>query len=173
MGNDNNIYDEFDNTLIEEEYEEKDTLKDRYLTFELDNQTFAVAMEYVVDIINILPVTKVPNCPEFVMGITNLRGKVIPIVDLRLRFGKEKTEYTARTCLIVLELKNISVGFVIDRVLEALTIAEKLISPPPGFSKNLENRFISGIANHENGVVMILDCNIVFDDNLVMSKEEE
>lgn len=152
-----------DNILTEEQSGE-DTLHNKFLVFELEKQQYAIAIENVIDIINIQPVTRVPNCPEFVRGITNLRGKVIPIIDVRIRFGKMQRDYDDRTCIIVVELQNVPVGMIIDSVSEVLTLEDEQISPPPTFSNILDARFIQGIGKTENGIKLILDCNAVLDD---------
>jgi purine-binding chemotaxis protein CheW len=153
-------------SIIETLQQEKDedTMSDKYLIFHLDNQQYAIAIQYVTDIINVQPVTRVPSCPEFVRGITNLRGKVIPIIDVRLRFGKPQQEYDDRTCIIVVELGEISVGMIIDSVSEVITIDNENISPPPSFSGNVDTRFVEGIGKTENGIKLILDCRTVLDD---------
>ena len=160
------------NTMTADRQSE-DTLSNKYLIFFLDNQQYAIAIQYVVDIINVQPVTRVPSCPEFVCGITNLRGKVIPIIDVRLRFGKPPQEYTDRTCIIVVELGDISVGMIIDSVSEVITIEDEAISPPPSFTGSLDTRFIEGIGKTENGIKLILDCRTVLDDYSVPTEEAE
>ena len=151
------------NTAVLEQ--EEDTMRNKFLVFLLDNQEFAIAIRYVVDIINVQPVTRVPACPEYVCGITNLRGKVIPIIDVRIRFGKEPRDYTERTCIIVVEIGDVSVGMIIDSVAEVLTLEDDAISPPPSFIKVVEAKFIEGIATTETGVKLILDCKAVLDES--------
>jgi purine-binding chemotaxis protein CheW len=124
----------------------------------------------VVDIIQHQAITPVPNCPIFVKGITNLRGKVIPIIDLRLRFGKEPQEYNDRTCIIVLEERGVTVGLVVDSVATTLDLDDDQIAPPPTFAQGLDTRFIRGVGHSSDGVTLILDCQMVLDDNLVDAK---
>lgn len=152
------------NSMMFTDQEDEDTLTNKYLIFHLDKQEYAIAIQYVVDIINVQPVTRVPSCPDYVRGITNLRGKVIPIIDVRLRFGKIQQDYDERTCIIVVELGGISVGMIVDSVSEVLTIESEDVSPPPSFSNNLDVRFIEGIGKAENGIKLILDCKTVLDD---------
>lgn len=149
-------------TLLAER--DEDTMSNKYLIFHLDNQQYAIAIQYVTDIINVQPVTRVPSCPDFVRGITNLRGKVIPIIDVRLRFGKPMQEYNDRTCIIVVELGEISVGMIIDSVSEVITINREDVSPPPSFTGSMDTRFIEGIGKTENGIKLVLDCKTVLDD---------
>lgn len=153
-----------DNLTVNEDQDNEDTLSNKYLIFNLDNQQYAIAIRYVVDIINVQPVTRVPSCPDFVRGITNLRGKVIPIIDVRLRFGKQPQEYNDRTCIIVVEMGDLSVGMIIDSVSEVRTIENDDVSPPPSFSDGVDTRFIEGIGKTDSGIKLILDCKTVLDD---------
>lgn len=144
-----------------------DTMHGKYLVFYLDEQEFAIAIKYVVDIINIQPITRMPNVPDFVRGITNLRGKVIPIIDVRIRFGKGLKEYNDRTCIIVVELGDMQVGLVIDQVSEVITLEDGQISPPPAFNQTPEARFVMGIARTDNGVKLLLDAKMVINDDVM------
>jgi purine-binding chemotaxis protein CheW len=158
---------------IEEEGSE-DTMLNKYLVFFLDNQEFAIAIEHVIDIINVSPLTKVPNVPDYVVGITNLRGKVIPIVDVRLRFGKMSVDFNERTCIIVVEYNSVPVGLIIDQVSEVITLDDDDIAPPPSFSQTLDTRFIAGIGKTETGIKLILDCrNLLYDDMFDFTEEVE
>lgn len=143
----------------------EDTMRNKFLVFYLDNQEFAIAIEYVVDIINVQPITRIPNVPGYIKGITNLRGKVIPIVDVRIRFGKEPQDYNDRTCIIVVEVVGLQVGLVIDQVSEVITLDDEDISPPPSFNAGPEARFIQGIGKAGRSIKLILDCKSVLDDN--------
>jgi purine-binding chemotaxis protein CheW len=144
--------------------QDENTMQGKYLALYLDDQQFGIAIDFVVDIIQVQPITRVPNCPDFVKGITNLRGKVIPIVDLRLRFGKSAKDYTNRTCIIVLEDEGASVGLIVDSVSVVLNLDDSQISPPPSFSQGIETKFISGVGRGEGGISLILDCKTVLDD---------
>lgn len=163
-----------DNTVMEDdlEYISENTMDGKYLVFLLDTQEFAIAIKYVVDIINIQPLTRVPNVPAFVKGITNLRGQVIPIIDVRLRFGKEAQEYNDRTCIIVVEVGELSVGMIIDQVLEVITLDDDHISPPPAFNQSAEAPFIQGIGQHNGQVKLILNCHSVLDEELLPEDEQ-
>lgn len=151
--------------------EEEDTISNKYLILDLDGQEYAIAIQNVVDIINVQPVTRVPSCPDFVCGITNLRGKVIPIIDVRLRFGKLQQDYNERTCIIVVELGDLSVGMIVDSVKEVITLDDEQISPPPSFQNGVDIRFINGIGKAETGIKLILDCKTVLDDYSVPTSD--
>lgn len=114
----------------EEIEQEEDTQQDRYLTFSLGNQIFGIEIRYVTEIIGIQPITEVPEMPDYVKGIINLRGKIIPVIDVRLKFRKEPAEYNDRTCIIVIDIHEISIGLIVDNVAEVLTITEENIVPP-------------------------------------------
>jgi len=152
----------------------EDTMEGQYLAIKLDDQQFGIPIGYVTDIIQVQPITKVPNCPGFVTGITNLRGKVIPIMDLRLRFGKlPQEEFTDRTCIIVLEDEGASVGLIVDSVSVVLNLDDDKISPPPTFHQGLDTKFIMGVNRSESGVTLILDCKTVLDDGALHKMGEE
>lgn len=161
------------NGVPADEYSAEDTLSNKYLTFKLDQQEYAIAIQYVVDIINVQPVTRVPSCPDFVRGITNLRGKVIPIIDVRTRFGKSQQAYDERTCIIVVELDDMSVGLIVDSVSEVIVLEDEDVSPPPSFSTNVDVRFINGIGRAKSGITLILDCKTVLDDNSIPTPDAQ
>ena len=145
--------------------QEQDEMQSKYLVFTLDGQEFAISIKYVRDIIHVSAITRVPNVPDFIKGITNLRGRVIPIIDMRARFGKYSEDYNDRTCIIVVEIRNAMVGLIIDSVAEVLTLGDEQISPPPQFSSGSESRFIQGVGKTESGVRLILNVHAVLDDN--------
>ena len=149
-------------------YQEEDTMQDKYLMFILNSQEFAIPIRNVVDIINVQPITRVPNTPPYVKGITNLRGKVIPIVDVLTRFGAQHHEYNERTCIIVVEYNGASVGMIIDRVREVISMNEDMISDPPSFADSAEAKFILGVGRTESGVRLILDFLAVLEDSAYM-----
>ncbi|MDF2944428.1 MAG: CheW protein [Herbinix sp.] len=139
-------------------YEEEDTQKDKYLTFKLENESYGIEIKCVTEIIGIQPFTKIPELPEYIRGIINLRGKIIPVMDVRLRFKKPFKEYNDRTCIIVIDINDINVGLIVDSVADVHTIHDADIVPPPELSKNT-NRYIKGIGKISNDVELLLDCN--------------
>lgn len=148
--------------ILEEEME--NTQKDRFLTFSIDGESYGLVIKHVTEIIGIQGVTQIPNQPEYVRGVINLRGKIIPTMDIRLRFSKEEREYDDRTCIIVLEIEDIDVGIIVDRVLEVVNIGEERISPPPHFVDGGENKFIQGIGELESKVVLLLNSHTFLTD---------
>lgn len=137
---------------------EEDTQKGKFLTFSLGKEVYAIEIKYVTEIIGIQPITEVPELPPYVKGIINLRGRIIPVLDVRLRFKKTFMEYNDRTCIVVIEFNNCFVGLIVDHVSEVLSIADEDIVPPPKISQAAENKFIRAIGKVGNEVKLILDC---------------
>jgi len=124
-----------------------------------------------------MPITHVPQTPEYVKGVINLRGKVIPVVDLRLKFGIEAIDYTERTCIIVVEITNvnktIAMGIVVDSVSEVMNIKNGDIEDTPSFGTKLKTEFILGMAKTGSGVKILLDIDLVLADEEMAVIEEK
>jgi purine-binding chemotaxis protein CheW len=137
----------------------------KYLTFSLADDKFGIGILKIKEIIGMIPITSVPQTPDFVKGVINLRGKVIPVIDLRLRFGVEETGYTERTCIIVVEIERsrteVLIGIVVDSVSEVLNIKDADIEETPAFGANLNTEYILGMAKMEGGVKILLDIDQV------------
>ncbi|WP_028313465.1 chemotaxis protein CheW [Desulfatibacillum aliphaticivorans] len=137
----------------------------KYLTFTLAEEEYGIGILKIREIIGMMPVTTVPQTPDFVKGVINLRGKVIPIVDLRLRFGIEGIDYTERTCIIVVEIASeggtVQIGIVVDSVSEVLNIRAEDIEPTPTFGAKLNTDYILGMAKMEGGVKILLHIDKV------------
>jgi len=144
---------------------EEDTQKDRYLTFTLGKESYGVEVRYVIEIIGIQSITEVPEMPGYVRGIINLRGKIIPVMDVRLRFKKEPKEYNDRTCIVVIDIKGVSIGLIVDSVSEVITIPEQDVVDPPKMSKGFKNRYIKKIGKVRNEVKLLLDCEKLLDED--------
>ncbi|WP_265447215.1 chemotaxis protein CheW [Acetivibrio straminisolvens] len=136
---------------------QEETQRDKYLTFLVEKEYYGIEIKYVTEIIGIQSVTEVPDLPEYIRGIINLRGKIIPVMDVRLRFGKEFREYDDRTCIIVIDAENILIGLIVDSVCEVMPIPNEEIVAPPDFNQS-ENKFIKGIGKTGSEVKLILDC---------------
>lgn len=137
---------------------EEDTQYGRFLTFTLEEEVYGIEIRYVTEIIGIQAITKVPEVPDYVKGIINLRGKIIPVIDVRLKFGKEPMEYDDRTCIVVIDISEVSVGLIVDNVDEVLTIDDENIASPPANKTGFENRYIKGIGKAGEKVQLLLDC---------------
>lgn len=158
--------------LLKEVMEEEDTQKGKFLTFSLGSQVFGFEIKYVTEIIGIQPITPVPEVPVYVKGIINLRGKIIPVIDVRLKFKKKPVEYNDRTCIIVIEIQNVSVGLIVDNVAEVMTIADENIVPPPDYKTGFQNRYIKGIGKSGSDVKLLLDCDKLLTEDEVENLTE-
>lgn len=143
--------------------EERVVESNKYLTFSVDKEIFGLDIKHVDDIIGIQDITQVPEQPDYIKGVINLRGKIIPTMDIRVRFKKEDREYDDRTCIVVLNMLNTSVGVIVDRVVEVLDINEDQIAEPPRFTDEYQSHYISGIGKINNEIAMLLDCNKLLD----------
>lgn len=141
--------------------DEEDTQKDKYLTFWLGEETYGIDIKVVIEIIGMHDITEVPEVPEYVRGIINLRGKIIPVVDMRLRFKRPFREYNDRTCIVVIEVEDVFIGLIVDGVAEVLTIAEENVVPPPKI-KTSQNEYIRGIGKNKDEVTLLLDWRKLF-----------
>jgi purine-binding chemotaxis protein CheW len=137
----------------------------KYLTFSMADEEYGIGILKIKEIIGMMPITSVPQTPDYVKGVINLRGKVIPVVDLRLRFGIEAMDYTERTCIIVVEIEGkagtVQIGIVVDAVSEVLNIGGDDIEDTPTFGSKLDTEYILGMAKMEGGVKILLDIDKV------------
>jgi purine-binding chemotaxis protein CheW len=129
----------------------------KYLTFALGNEEYALEIHKVREIIGIMDITPVPQVPAYVKGVINLRGKIIPVIDIRSKFGMNSVDYTAQTCIIVLDVLNVLMGIIVDNVRDVVEIAQKDIEPTPAFSSTVNASFILGIGKTSDRVRMLLD----------------
>ena len=136
----------------------EDTLKGRYLTFMIDKETFGIEIRFVMEIIGIQAITEMPEMPEYIKGIINLRGRIIAVMDVRLRFGKSTRDYDDRTCVIVIDFSGISIGLIVDSVSEVLSISDENISERPNISNGESRGFVKNIGKLGSAVILLLDC---------------
>jgi len=148
----------------------------KYLTFTLAGEEYGAGILKIKEIIGIIAITPVPQTPDYVKGVINLRGKVIPVIDLKLKFGMPPIEYTERTCIIIIEIKkeagHILVGFLVDAVSEVLNIKEADIEDTPNFGTLLNTDFILGMAKSGGAVKILLDIDRVMNMNEVAALEK-
>ncbi len=144
--------------LIEKEATElgEDTLKNRYLTFPILDELYGIEIKYVTQIVGIQRITVMPEMPYFMKGIINLRGQIIPVIDMRVRFGKPEKEYDDRTCVIIINYDKLRLGLITDSVSEVMTILDSDIEPLPNF--NVTKGYIKGIGKVSNNVVLLINC---------------
>lgn len=149
----------------------------KYLTFTLANEEYGIGILKIKEIIGMMPITSVPRTPPFVKGVINLRGKVIPVVDLRLKFGMQPMDYTDRTCIIVVEISGQSgsliIGIVVDSVSEVLNIKEEDIENTPTFGVRVNTDYIMGMAKMGGGVKILLDIDKVLSTQEIVNLEAD
>ena len=154
---DGGIYDE----------ENEDTQQGKFLTFHLGEEVYGIEIRYVTEIIGIQKITEVPDMPDFIKGVINLRGQVIPVMDVRTRFRMEPREYDDRTCVIVVRINDLSIGLVVDTVNEVQDIEDKDISPPPSISKKASSRFLQGMGKVGDQVRILLNVStLLYEEEL-------
>ena len=148
----------------------------KYLTFSLAGEEYGIGILKIREIIGMLPITSVPETPHYVKGVINLRGKVIPVVDLRLRFGMPEIDYTERTCIIVVEMGSsggmLHIGTVVDAVSEVLNIKGEDIADTPSFGAKFNTDYILGMAKMGKGVKLLLDIDRVLSSEDVVQLKQ-
>jgi len=148
----------------------------KYLTFSLASEEYGISILEIKEIIGMMPITSVPQTPAHIKGVVNLRGKVIPVMDLRLRFGMPAMDYTERTCIIVVEISGqagtVQVGVVVDAVSEVLNVKPEDIEPTPSFGTKLNTDYILGLAKMGGGIKILLDITRVLssEDAMLLSE---
>ena len=147
----------------------EDTLRGRFLTFRVGEEDYGIEIRYVIEIVGVQDITKVPNMPHFVRGVINLLDEDIPVIDVRNRFNMESRDYDARTCVIVVKIGDCMVGLVVDTVNEVREIAEGNISEPPKIGGGQAQEFIRGMGRVGENVLILLDVQkLIGEDDLEM-----
>lgn len=166
-------YNNYENpdSMDEDWGEDEDTQKDKYLLFHLMKEFYAIEIKYVIEIIGIQKITEIPEAPNFVKGIINLRGKVIPVIDVRLRFKFLEKAYEDRTCIIVVDVNQIQVGLIVDQVSEVMDIPPNRIELPPKTNKGSHSRFIKGLGKIGSEVKILLDMDKLLNDDEIQDIE--
>ena len=148
----------------------------QYLTFKLEDEVFALDIAKVREVLDFTLIAKVPQTPDFMLGVINLRGTVVPVVDMRLKFGMTRTETTVNTCIIIVEIEidgeNTVLGALVDSVQEVMDLDPDQIEPPPRIGTRLNTKFIKGMGKRDNQFIIILDIDKVFSaDELAMARD--
>ena len=143
-----------------------DDLSGRCLTFYIDETIYSLPLSHVIEIIGIQRVTHIPGMPEHIKGIVNLRGKVVPIMDVRIKFGQPEREYDDKTCIIIVLVNDINVGLIVDRVEDVITLDRSNMAPPPLTDRRLGDSYLSSISTIGDHAVMNIDCEIFFQMDL-------
>jgi purine-binding chemotaxis protein CheW len=136
-------------------------MENQIVVFELGGEHFGVSIASVESIIKMQAITKMPQAPSFVEGVTNLRGKVLPVIDLRARFGLARQETTRDSRIIVISVNNTEIGMIVDGVSEVLTIQDEAVEPAPAITATVDSTFITGIAKINQRLVILLDLGMV------------
>ncbi len=149
-----------------DEEDDEDTQKDKYLTFFIGNEEYGMGIRHVIEVIGMQKITPVPEMPGYLKGVINLRGQVIPVTDVRMRFGLEEKIYTERTCIIVVNVRESFVGLVVDSVSDVLDIPEDRMEPVPRVNQRETNRYIEGMGRVGVDVYIIVDVQwLLFDES--------
>ncbi|OHD94538.1 MAG: chemotaxis protein CheW [Sulfuricurvum sp. RIFOXYD2_FULL_44_160] len=138
----------------------------------MGEEQYGIAIDRIKEIIAIMKVTNVPKTPEYMRGVINLRGSIIPVVDTRLRFGMETKEEDMHTAIVIVEVDKVNIGFIVDRVEEVASIDSANMSDPPKFGNNIDTDFICSMAQMDENVVMILDVLKLFEADELISLEQ-
>lgn len=153
---------------------EHDTQKDKYVTFKSGSEYFGLKIEYVNEIIVSQEITEIPESEDYIKGLINLRGKIIPVIDVRLRFKKEPFEYNDRTCIIVINYKDTVVGLIVEQIAEVVEIQEDNILPSPSMGKSdkPQNNYVYAIGKVGDQVKLLLDPNRLLSDEDLAALEQ-
>lgn len=157
-----------------EEMQEEDTQKGQFMTFQVGKEYYGINISYVNEIIMMQPITSVPEVKDYIKGLINLRGKIIPVIDVRIRFKMEPVEYTDRTCIIVINVKSTVVGLIVEKIAEVYTIQDDDIVPPPslGRKESEQNKYVYGLARTGDVVKLLIDPEkLIRDDDIDIMEE--
>lgn len=147
-----------------------------FLSFKLDNERFAVDVDKVIEILEVPKITKIPKAPDYMQGVINLRGNVLPVIDIHIKFGMKPTEMTVDTCIIVMNIvidgEGLMVGSLVDAVEEVLEIGSEQISPSPSIGNKYRSEFIEGMTKVNDNFIMILNIDKVFSADEISQLKE-
>lgn len=156
--------------ILNEDIEEQALTQHMFMTFQCGKESFGIEIKYVEEIIQYQSITTIPEVDDYIKGLINLRGKIIPVIDMRMRFGLEPLPYTDRTCIIVINVNNIVIGLIIESIAMVVTIDDADILPPPSLSHGKEqDKYVYGIGKTGDKVKLLLDpeklvCGVNMDE---------
>ena len=152
--------------------EKKNVIEGKFLTFALSNEEYGIEILRVREIIGLMDITTVPQTPDYMKGVINLRGKVIPVIDLRMKFSMQEEIHTQETCVIVVEVNNTSIGIIVDSVSEVLDIKSGDIEETPSFGQGIDTNFIMGLGKVKEQIIILLDIeSVLSSDELEMVEQ--
>ena len=140
----------------------------RYLIFSLGEEKYGIEIKAVSEIIGMHPITKIPKMPDFIRGVINLRGKTVPVIDVRVRFGKKSEDYGDRTTIVVVHMNEMQVGIIVDKAHDIIYLGDESVLPPPDFKTGFLNRFINKIGLIDDKMYLLIDC-----DKLIKNEDME
>ena len=153
---------------------EHDAQKGKYMTFKSGNEYFGLKIQYVNEIIGFQAITAIPETQDYIKGLINLRGKILPVIDVRLRFKQDPFEYNDRTCIIVINVKDTVVGLIVEKIAEVVEIPDENILPPPSIGRmdKAQNQYVYGIGRVGDSVKLLLDPDKLLNDEDLSLIEE-
>lgn len=153
---------------------EHDAQKGKYMTFKSGNEYFGLKIQYVNEIIGFQAITAIPETEDYIKGLINLRGKILPVIDVRLRFKQDPFEYNDRTCIIVINVKDTVVGLIVEKIAEVVEIPDENILPPPSIGRmdKAQNQYVYGIGRVGDSVKLLLDPDKLLNDEDLSLIEE-
>lgn len=153
---------------------EHDAQKGKYMTFKSGNEYFGLKIQYVNEIIGFQAITAIPETEDYIKGLINLRGKILPVIDVRLRFKQDPFEYNDRTCIIVIIVRDTMVGLVVEEIAEVVEISAESILPPPTIMRGdrIQNKYVYGIGRVGNTVKLLIDPDKLLNDNDLSTTEQ-
>lgn len=150
-----------------------DAQKNKYMTFKSGSEFFGLKIEYVNEIISYQTITAVPETADYIKGLINLRGKILPVIDVQLRFRQDPLEYNDRTCIIVIKVKDTMVGLIVEEIADIVEITEDNILPPPSISRtDTKNTFVYGIGKVGDSVKLLLDPDKLINEEDLSAVEQ-
>lgn len=147
-----------------------DDLNGRFLTFYIGRSIYGIELLHVIEIIKIQSITQVPGVPHYVKGIINLRGKIVPVIDVRLKLDQEPRDYDDKTCIVVVIIDDMQVGLIVDSVSEVANIDASTLSQPPELSNGYTNSYLKSVSQIGEKVILNLDCDKFFQSELAATK---
>jgi len=144
----------------------QDDLSGRYLTFYIEDVIYSIPLNHVIEIISVQHITHIPNVPPYIKGIVNLRGKVVPISDVRLKFGQPERPYDDKTCIVVVLINDMNIGLIVDSVAEVVTLDKINMAPPPLSGKRIGDSYLDSISTLNEKVILNIDCVKFFQADL-------
>ncbi|SFA86651.1 purine-binding chemotaxis protein CheW [Acetitomaculum ruminis DSM 5522] len=155
------------------EDESEDTQKDKFMTFKSGNEEFAIELQYVSEIVEMQRITEIPETEDYIKGLINLRGKIIPVIDVRIRFKQDPIEYTDRTCIIITNIKSTVVGLIVEKIAGVVTLKSEDIVPPPQVSElQRRNKYVYGLGKSGDSVKLLLSPEKLIRDEDMETLEE-